>query len=292
MASMVIKSKLGAFFSKLIPYRLWVQLGFLAAWLDPLGVRWHSMCSPVFHCYACPLSTFACPIGVIAQFGAIHVFPFVAVGLLVVFGSLLGTLVCGWMCPFGFLQDLVGKIPTPKFDPPRWTHWGRFVVLGATVLAIPYFFGADHPLFVCKVCPAGALEAAAPTLVTQAIHGDALVWPNAIKIGITLAFLVAMFFMRRPWCRILCPLGAIFAMFNRVSAVFLKIDHSACTDCKACHKMCKYGGQPEAAANSLSCVRCLECTGCKPGALQFGTIFTENAGEVEPAAEVGSDNPQ
>ena len=79
---MVTKNKTGGFASKLLGWRMWIQASFLMVWLDPLGLRMHTMCSPVFHCYACPLATFACPIGVIAQFGALHVFPFVAVGLL------------------------------------------------------------------------------------------------------------------------------------------------------------------------------------------------------------------
>ena len=276
MAAMVTKSKLSTLAAKLIPHRIWVQLAFLAVWLDPLSLRMHTMCSPVFHCYACPLATFACPIGILAQFSAIHVIPFVAIGFLVLIGAMFGTLICGWVCPFGFLQDLIGKIPTPKFDLPSWSHWGRFVVLAGTVMVVPYLFGNEHALFVCKVCPAGALEAAVPNITTQAIAGDPIVWPNAIKLTILGVFAIAIFFVRRPWCRLLCPLGAIFAMFNKVSAVFLNLDSDSCTDCKACHKMCEYGGQPEKGVNTLNCVRCLECTNCKPGALKFETIFTKN----------------
>ena len=45
-----------------------VQAAFLLAWLGPFGLRLHYLCGPVFHCYACPLATFACPIGVLANF--------------------------------------------------------------------------------------------------------------------------------------------------------------------------------------------------------------------------------
>jgi polyferredoxin len=259
--------------SKLVPWRMWVQSLFLLVWLDPLGLRLHGMCSPVFHCYACPLAAFACPIGVIAQFGALHIFPFIAVGLLVAVGALFGSLVCGWACPFGFLQDLAARVPTPKFDPPGWTSHLRYVVLAVTVLAVPVLFGEGHWLFVCRICPAGALEGAVPDIVRRASAGQEFVWPNAIKLTILVLFLAAVFFVKRPWCRILCPLGAIFSLFNRVSAFFLRFDPSKCDDCKRCHKLCDLGIQPEVNPNDLRCIRCLECTGCSPEALTFVSVF-------------------
>jgi ferredoxin-type protein NapH len=273
MVAMVDKNKAGKFTSKVIGWRMWIQTAFLVVWLDPIGLRLHTMCSPVFHCYACPLSTFACPIGVLAQFGALHVFPFIAVGLLVAVGAFFGTLICGWACPFGFLQDLTAKVPTPKFDLPKFTGYFRYVVLVVTVLAIPYFFGEGHPLFVCRVCPAGALEAAVPTMAGQAIAGQEVVWPNVIKLTILIVFLIAIFFIKRPWCRVLCPLGAIFSLFNRVSAFFLRFNADECTHCEQCHKLCEYGIEPEKTPNDLRCIRCLECTKCSPDALKLSSIF-------------------
>jgi polyferredoxin len=282
MVAMVEKTKSKNLSVKLLGWRIWVQAAFLFVWLDPLGVRFHSMCSPVFHCYACPLSTFACPIGVIAQFSALHVFPFIAVGLLIAVGALFGSLICGWACPFGFLQDLATKVPTPKFDLPKFTGYFRYVVLIGAVLAVPYFFGEAHPLFVCRICPAGALEAAVPNMVTQAATGKEIIWPNALKLIILGLFLIAIFSIRRPWCRILCPLGAIFSLFNRVSAFFLRFNADKCTDCKRCHKLCEYGIEPEKTPNDLRCIRCLECTRCNPEALTLGSIFKRKKETIGP----------
>jgi ferredoxin-type protein NapH len=270
--------------AKLVPLRIWIQTGFLAVWLDPLGLRLHGMCAPVFHCYACPLSTFACPIGVIAQFGAIHTFPFIAVGLLVVFGAVLGTLICGWACPFGFLQDLAAKVPTPKFDPPRWTSHFRYVMLVVTVFAVPYFLGESHLLFICRICPAGGLEAAVPSVVSQAAAGQPIVWPNAVKTTVIALFVVAILFMKRPWCRIFCPLGAIFSLFNRVSVFFLRLDPAKCVNCDRCHRLCQLGLQPQKSPNDSRCVRCLECTRCGPQALTMSTIFSHQKTAVDSTA--------
>jgi ferredoxin-type protein NapH len=260
---------------------MWIQTTFLLVWLDPLGLRLHTMCSPVFHCYACPLATFACPIGIMAQFSAIHVIPFIAIGLLITVGILFGTLICGWVCPFGFLQDLFAKIPTPKIDLPKFTGYFRYVVLIGAVLLIPYFFGKDHPLFICSVCPAGAIEAAGPQMASQAMAGETIVWPNAIKITIVVLFFIAVFFIRRPWCRVLCPLGAIFSLFNRFSAFTLRFNPDKCTHCERCHKLCEYGIEPEKTPNDSRCIRCLECTKCSPDALALGSIFESSRSKSE-----------
>jgi len=271
--SMADKSRFARFFARLQPHRLWVQTAFLFVWLDPLGIRYHAVCAPVFHCYACPLATFGCPIGVLAQFSALHLIPFVTVGLLILIGATVGSLFCGWACPFGLLQDLAARVPTRKLELPKWTGHFRFVVLGAAVLAIPYFFGEEHPLFICRICPAGGLEAALPGIAQQASAGEPITWPSALKIGVIVTFLVAIFLFRRPWCRVFCPLGLIFAGFNRVSAFFLHFNAENCTDCKRCGKFCEYNIEPERSPNDLRCIRCLECTLCGPGALVPSTIL-------------------
>lgn len=277
---------LNTFASKLVRWRIWIQSAFVLVWLNPLGLRLHYICSPVFHCYSCPLATFACPIGVLANFSALHIFPLVTMGLLVLVGVLVGTLVCGWVCPFGFFQDLAGKVPAPKLNLPEWTGHFRYVVLIVMVLAVPYFFGEEHLLFICRLCPAGTFEGAVPNIAKLAITRKPIVWPSALKITILILILAAMFFKRRPWCRLLCPLGALFGLFNRVSAFFLRFHPRKCTNCEQCHQFCKYGLQPDKGPNNSRCLRCLECIKCGPQALTFGSIFERPAGasaDLKPA---------
>jgi polyferredoxin len=277
----MVETRLSNLFQRLLPHRIWVQVGFLALWLDPLALRMHQVCGPVFHCYACPLSTFACPIGVIAQFGSLHLFPFLAVGLLVVVGGLVGSLLCGWACPFGLLQDLAAKVPTPKIHLPAWTGHLRYVMLVGTVLLVPYVWGESHSLFICRVCPVGGIEVAVPNVVTQAVTGKPIAWPNPVKLAIVAVFLITIFFIRRPWCRVLCPLGAIFSLLNKVSALFLRVDRSRCTDCKRCRSLCAYDIQPDQSPNDSRCIRCLECTRCGRGAMSLDTVFRHSTGQAE-----------
>ena len=272
---MVKSSLVSRIIHRLIPYRFWVQFAFLAAWLAPL--RYFRICSPVFHCYACPLAAFGCPLGVLAQFSALHVIPFVTIGILVIVGAFMGTMVCGWMCPFGLLQDLAAKVPWRKFQLPSWVGYGRYVMLGVTVLAIPYFFGEDHILFICRICPAGALEAGVPGMVQQAMANEPVVWPSMVKLVILGVFLVAIFLVKRPWCRIFCPLGGIFSLFNRVSVVFMGLNKEACTQCNRCHTLCDINVKPDQQPNDTSCIRCYDCTKCGPKALTVKSILDGNS---------------
>jgi polyferredoxin len=243
--------------------RCWVQAGFLLAWLDPLMLRMHSVCSPVFHCYSCPWATFACPIGILANFSALGITPFAAVGTLVVFGAIFGSFVCGWACPFGFLQDIIGWIPTRKFTLPAWSGFFRYVVLAVFVLLIPFLWGEGHPLFFCRLCPAGAIEGALPNMARLAIAGQPMVWPTATKLTILVLVSIAMLFTWRPWCTLFCPLGAIYGLMNHVSLLFLRFHQDRCRDCELCRNLCLDRGRPERRVDSMRCVRCLECTKCR-----------------------------
>jgi len=273
------QSPLLGFIKKLLPHRLWVQIGFLLVWLDPLALRMHTLCGPVFHCYACPLAMFACPIGIIAQFSALHLFPFFAVGILITFGILIGSIVCGWMCPFGLLQDLAAKVPTPRIKIPQAMGYCRYIMLLGAVIAVPYFFGEGHPLFICRICPVGGLEKAVPDVISAAMAGNTVPWPNAIKITIIAVFIGAIFITIRPWCRILCPLGAIFGFFNRFSMFTLDLKEHQCTECGRCRTLCTYSLKPEKTPNAHNCLRCLECTKCGSGALQASTVLERDKTE-------------
>jgi polyferredoxin len=235
-----------------------VQTAFLAVWLDPLMLRWHSIPGCVFHCYACPLAAVACPIGILGQFAALHLIPLLALGVLVTVGALVGSAVCGWACPFGFMQDLLARIPTPKFDLPAWLGVGRYLSLILLVLAVPFLLGVEHFLFFCNVCPAGALEGA----LGQSIYRGQLFIPNTLKLTVTGLVLALALFTYRPWCRVLCPLGGIFALFNRVSFLYLRFRAPKCTECNLCRSRCDYGVKIDQSINNTACVRCLECTAC------------------------------
>jgi polyferredoxin len=277
------KSTFSAVPSRLVRMRIGVQAAFAVVWLDPLGLRLHTVCSPVFHCYACPLALFACPVGVVANFSALHAIPLLAIGTLLVVGGIFAGFVCGWACPFGFLQDLIGRIPVPKFQLPGWTQNFRYVVLVATVLAVPFLWGEGHGLFVCRLCPVGTLEGGLYNVGKAAVEGAEIAWPSAPKLIILGLVVAAMFVKWRPWCALLCPLGAVFGLFNRVSAIFLRVHPDECTHCGRCAKECKMGLNPEKQLGDPTCIRCMDCTRCS--AIHVETVLGGGrAGENRPVS--------
>ncbi len=257
--------------------RPWVQTAFLAVWLGPFGLRLNSVPGCVFHCYACPLASFACPVGLAAQFAALHIWPVLVLGVVVTVGALVGSFVCGWACPFGFLQDLLAKIPARKLRIPAWMGYGRYVVLAALVVAVPYFWGEGHVLFICRVCPAGALEAGVPHMIGQAVAGEPIAWMSWWKFAILGGLVVAAIFSFRPWCTALCPLGGFLSLFNRGSLLHMRFDPVGCTECNLCRSRCPAGVKVETDINSSRCIRCTECTVC--GAIRVSTVLS---GEAEP----------
>ncbi len=279
------KAAASALGKKLMRWRPWVQTAFLGIWLAPVG-RWlHGIPGCVFHCYSCPLSSFACPVGVAANyaalFPAVWEVPYLLIGVLLVIGAGIGSLVCGWACPFGFLQDLLGKITGWKLWVPGWLGYGRYVVLVGLVILLPAFLGhlgipfEEQSVSICRLCPAGALEAGLPYSVRSAVTGEGWLM-SWLKTGILVGFVSAAVFVHRPWCRIFCPLGGLLALFNRWSLFHLRFNPKACVACNLCRSRCAMGVKVDQKVNVPGCIRCLECTTC---------------GAIEPALALPGNSP-
>jgi ferredoxin-type protein NapH len=256
---------------RLTRIRPWIQTAFLGVWLAPLG-RWlHGFPACVFHCYACPLSAFACPVGLAANYAAVFstwtAVPWLLIGVLLLVGGAVGSLVCGWACPFGFLQDLLARIQNWKWTPPNWLGNGRFLVLIGLVLLLPWYLGRQGILFtdqsvsICRLCPAGALEAGLWYSVSSFMSGAGWIM-SWYKLVVLVAFVGAAIVVHRPWCRIFCPLGGLLALFNRVSLFHLRFHPENCIKCNLCRSRCSVGVKVDERVNTAGCVRCLECTTC------------------------------
>jgi len=248
-----------------------VQTGFLGVWLAPAG-RWlHGIPGCVFHCYSCPLSSFACPVGVMANYAAllpvVGEVPYLLIGMLLLVGAAGGSIVCGWACPFGLLQDLLGKITPRKINLPSWTGYIRYLVLAGLVILLPIILGCKGIPFekqvisICRLCPAGALEAGVPYSVQSLLAGDGWMM-SGLKTAILLSFLAVALFIHRPWCRMFCPLGGFLALFNRFSLFHLRFNPRQCVECNLCRSRCSMGVKVDQAVNVSGCIRCLECATC------------------------------
>jgi polyferredoxin len=205
----------------------------------------------------------------------------VAVAVLVT-ALLLRSAFCGWVCPLGFMQDLLHSfshwlqkrsVQVRKFFRAilknRGTVWSfldkylrlfKYAVLvwavtGAAIYGVMVFRNYD---------PWSAVINIAEWSVT----------PGLVVLGLTL---VSSLFIERPWCRYACPLGAISGLLGKLSPVYLKREAEACTSCKICTKACPMGLQVHTATviSSVDCISCLECVGACPreGAMQVKVGF-------------------
>jgi len=224
------------------------------------------VCVPYLNCYACPSALFSCPIGTLQHFMAIRAVPYMLLGILGLVGLTIGRMACGWACPFGFLQDLMQKIRSPKYKVPDSLKYLKYAILLVFVLFLPYVTGES---WFSRFCPAGALTAGIPWILwnptNPATGAPVLPSPPGLLYAVTMlllvGFLVWFVLSKRPFCKVVCPLGAIFALFNRVSLVRLEVV-TDCDACNWCQVNCPMDLDVPLEVNSGECIRCLECTRC------------------------------
>lgn len=220
-----------------------------------------ALCVPGLNCYSCPGAAAACPLGALqnALAASGHRGPWYVLGLLLLFGVMLGRTVCGWLCPMGMLQELLHKIPAPKLKKSRVTRglsYLKYAVLAVFVVALPLRFAADSlplPAFCKFICPAGTLEGALG-LLAHPSNRDMLPMLGGVfirKAAILVLLTAACVFVYRAFCRFLCPLGAIYGLFNRIALTGIRLNPEACTGCGQCIRQC--AAHCPAGALSLRC---------------------------------------
>ncbi len=241
-----------------------------------------NLCVPGLNCSSCPGAVASCPLGAIQSVltGRKYKLALYAGGFVLMFGALLGRLCCGWLCPFGLVQELMHLLPPKRkiktFRGDRQLRWLKFAVLGLLVVGLTLI--TYEPSFCKWLCPAGTLGAGIPLVASneqlQLQAGGLFIH----KVVILLALLVLSVFIYRPFCRYLCPLGAIYALLNPLSLYRYSVEEHSCVDCGACSKACPMACDPQHRPNSLECIRCGKCADiCPTGAIKTGFILRPQA---------------
>lgn len=230
------------------------------------------ICVPGMNCYSCPGALGACPIGSLqaifnqSDFSKgvwsdsngylvtkpLYYFAFYVVGFLMLVGALCGRLVCGFLCPFGLIQDLLHKIPLPKklkirtFPGDKQLRYLKYFFLVVFVIVLPLLY-ESNPFFCKYICPSGMLLGGIPLMTYGSLAGNTAAgtgtgitsWAEAggltsLKLGILAATILLSIMIYRPFCKYICPLGAIYSFFNRISLYRYSVDESKCTHCGVC----------------------------------------------------------
>ena len=233
-----------------------------------------NLCVPGLNCYSCPGALGSCPIGAFqAVIGSARYKAALYVsGFLIFIGALTGRFVCGFLCPFGLIQELLHKIPFPKklrtFRGDRLLRKFKYAVFLVLALLLPMFvtdfLGQGSPWFCKVLCPAGTLEGGIPlVLLNRGLQG-ALGFLYAWKMGILIVILFLSVIIFRPFCKYLCPLGAVYSVFNPVAVFRYRLDQSKCVDCGACKNVCQMGLDPVKELNRAECIHCSRCKNACP----------------------------
>ena len=231
-----------------------------------------AVCVPGLNCYSCPAASGACPIG---SFQAVvgsskFSFSYYITGFLILLGVLLGRFICGVMCPFGWFQELLHKIPTKKLTTKKLKGltFIKYAVLLITVVLLPALVvndvGMGDPFFCKYLCPQGVLEGAIPQAAVDPGIRDALGSLFSWKLGILIAVVVLSVLFYRPFCKWLCPLGALYALLNKVSLLGMKVDKHKCVSCGKCAKACKMDVDVTKSPDHTECIRCGMCVRACP----------------------------
>jgi len=235
-------------------------------------------CVPFLNCHACPFAVASCPIGTLQNFASLRQIPYLLMGYLGMIGVFFGRAACGWLCPFGWVQDMLYKIKTRKFQIPKSLTRLKYIFLVVFAIALPFFTGVH---WFSRICPWGTIIAGIPWVLWNpvdpafgwpVIEPGAVGWLYILKISVLVGFLALFVLTKRPFCRTTCPLGAIYALFNRRSLMQMRAEkQDNCARCGVCRDVCPVDIQIFDDPGSPECIRCLECTRCKHVDVKWGT---------------------
>ncbi|MEM7816207.1 MAG: 4Fe-4S binding protein [Candidatus Aenigmatarchaeota archaeon] len=198
-------------------------------------------------------------------------------GLVFVFGRAF----CGWMCPLGFLQEVLGflrkklGIRQMEFSESKLKFMAMFrygfltiIILAALVLALPLglsFLQGELSIIGCQTCPARIIFPIFSGNAPGYYSFSTIIYTIFAIIGlIFLSMFLLSFFYKRPFCRV-CPSGTILSLFNTGSLLSKEKDLKKCTRCGICKRVCPmdnkkvYREKKSRKVDSANCIRCFSC---------------------------------
>lgn len=242
-------------------------------------VRANKVCVPGLNCAYCPGAIAGCPLGTLQNLfttGLTRI-PFYMLASILLIALLLGRIICGWLCPFGLLEDLLYKIPTPKISKNKYTgylSYLKYFIFAVAVVIVPLYFyytkNRAFPAFCEELCPNGLLNGLLMIFTgTGSGFGYALV--SDVKLVIAIAILLGSVFIFRLFCRFICPLGAFYSVFNKLSVFAMRIDEDKCIGCNACKRACLMDCKTVGDGECIACGKCAKA--CPVKAIKLASRY-------------------
>lgn len=229
--------------------RISQSCGLIFGLFGAFGIGMKHIIFPGLHCHACPFSVTICPIGLLQHKTIFGVIPYFLLGMIGAYGLFAGRAFCGWFCPFGTVNDLLAR---RKVRINRALACSKYIIL--LLVAAGAWYYADT-LF-CRVCPAAFLSASLPYFFMGMVPVGRLFLFRMVVLG---GVIIGMVFVARLWCRYLCPMGAVFSVFNRISLFHFSLNKQRCTACEVCKDSCVMGLSPQKEIDCADCIKCGVC---------------------------------
>ncbi|MHA2060085.1 MAG: 4Fe-4S binding protein [Candidatus Ranarchaeia archaeon] len=263
-------------------------LGFLnlaAAW-----VHSYVLVIPVLQTYSSPYTIVGGVFGLLQRRITSGAFPFLELGVVLITAVSIGKGFCGWVCPFGTVQDVVSKIPMkrPKVSPSFNKELSeiKYYLLGA-IMVIVIWVGIAEIQGVSEALrnALGALSEAPYNALNPQTTLDTLLWwmliegtlPTLDSIGLLLTFspffwvrivllavsLIFALVIPRSFCRYFCPLGALMGVFSKYSLFTFSRKPVRCAKVRTCEIECPMGirilSDNYEKINNRDCINCGKC---------------------------------
>ncbi|MDR2444212.1 MAG: 4Fe-4S binding protein [Deltaproteobacteria bacterium] len=204
-----------------------------------------------------------------------------AIIVVIVLTILLGRLWCGWLCPFGLVQDWLSAIGRKlRLGPHHLSKRAesffksvKYILLLVVFLVPPLIeLGYIHQDFFyafCQICPSGVilpLLAGQPGRVAVNFASSPSILITFISMALTGCIVSLTLFIHRPWCR-LCPLTVFHSLFKKFRLIDLKRQPELCSSCRKCQKVCPLESTIDLKKNTIKdCLGCGQCLKACPKA--------------------------
>lgn len=199
----------------------------------------------------------------------------IVIGLVTMITIIFGPVICGFICPFGTLQDLFARLGK-KLNKTKYNKFIPYKV--DKKLRLFRYLTLIGTIFLTYTSSVSLLESINP------YHAFLGIFKQNVSIAgliILIVVIVSSMFIQRPWCKYLCPYGALLGLSNKIKVFRVVRNKYTCISCKRCSNSCPINIDisSEEEIRDLGCISCFECVEPKV-CPKSNTLFATSKDEI------------